>query len=147
VNRWSIIADFGEVARCVNPRLSIFFHQYGSELLEDLGLKKVNPRVLVARLLINEGEVRIKTPNQKRAWITYQLALDYLAVHRLGLAPNGEESHNILFTKASSFDPTGEIYPIYADQLAILDLLLPRTAGTDKGATALHQIVSAGASN
>src|SRR5262249_17456825 len=68
VNRWSIIADFGEVARSVNPRLSILFHEYGSELLEDAKLKRVNPRGLVANLLMSPGEVRIKSADEERAW-------------------------------------------------------------------------------
>ena len=34
-NRFNIMVDFGEVARCVDPRLSIYFHSLAIELLED----------------------------------------------------------------------------------------------------------------
>jgi hypothetical protein len=126
VNRWSIMADFGEVARSVNPQLSLYFHEVSSKLLEDPKLKKVNPASLDAKLLMSTDiTVRIETRDQKRAWITYQLALDYLASHRLASRRDGEEQHRLLVEKAGSFDEGKEIYPIYADQLAILDLLLP----------------------
>jgi tetratricopeptide (TPR) repeat protein len=121
--RYNIMVDFGEVSRCVDPRLSLFFHSYAMELLEDPTFTEVNPRGIFATLLQEPGQVLIKGTDQLRAWINYQLALDCLAMHRLGQDPEGEKTHDAYFQKARDQDVSKEIFRIYSDQLAILDYL------------------------
>ena len=41
-----------------------------------------NKPTLTARLLKSQGYVLILTNEQKKAWVTYQLALDNLAMYR-----------------------------------------------------------------
>lgn len=123
LQRFNIISDFGEVARCVDPRLSLHFHSYAMELLEDPTFVDVNPRGLLATLLEESGQVFIKGTDQLRAWINYQIALDCLAMHRLGHDPEGDKNHEVYLQKAREQDITKEISRIYFDQLRILERL------------------------
>jgi len=126
-NQVNIVMDFGEVSRSVNPELSLFFHDYGKKILTDPILREIgdNPYPLLNRLLIGEGEINIESKDDKLAWISYQKALDHLAMHRTSGDPKNGEEHKRLFEKAQRLDSTKLIHYIYADQLAILDLLLP----------------------
>jgi hypothetical protein len=119
--------DFGEVARSVDPGLSLFFHKYGKEIMTDPSLLEIgdNPYPLLARLLTSNGEVYIRTKNEKLAWIAYQMALDYLAMQRMPGAADYAAEYQRLFDEAESLDPDREMRRIYDDQLAILDRLLP----------------------
>ncbi len=131
--RYDILVDFGEVARSVDPRLSLFFHSLAMELLEDPALTAVSPRGLLATLLQEPGQVYIKGADQMRAWINYQLALDCLAMHRLGDDPEGEKTHEVYFQKARDLDASKEILRIYSDQLATLDHLTGHRDSTAAG--------------
>jgi tetratricopeptide (TPR) repeat protein len=128
VNQLNIIMDFGEVARSVNPRLSLPFHEYGKKVLEDPVLSQVgdNPYGLFVRLQMSEGQVQLENKNKKMAWVEYQLALDYLALERVEVQTDLEKQHEHHMEKALSLDPDKAVHPIYADQLSILDRLLPR---------------------
>jgi Flp pilus assembly protein TadD len=126
-NQLNIVMDFGEVARSVDPGLSLFFHKYGKEIMTDPSLLEIgdNPYPLLARLLTSNGEVYIRTKNEKLAWIAYQMALDYLAMQRMPGAADYAAEYQRLFDEAESLDPDREMRRIYDDQLAILDRLLP----------------------
>lgn len=126
-NQLNIVMDFGEVARSVDPGLSLFFHKYGKEIVTDPSLLEIgdNPYPLLARLLTSNGEVYIRTRNDKLAWIAYQTALDYLAMQRMSAATDYAGEYQRLFDEAESLDPDREMRRIYDDQLAILDRLLP----------------------
>jgi|SRR6267154_912677 len=126
-NQLNIIMDFGEVARSVDPGLSLFFHERGKKVLEDpvLGQMGENPLGLYARMLTGEGGVYLDGKDQKLVWVEYQIALDYLALYRLGAEPDAEKQHQHRLTKALAMDLDQVTHAIYLDQSAILDRLLP----------------------
>jgi len=126
-NQLNIIMDFGEVARSANPGLSLYFHERGKKLLEDPALSQMgeNRFGLSAQLLTSEGTVYVDGNELKMAWVEYQIALDYLALQRLEAQKDAEKHHDRRLAKALSMDPDKVIHPIYADHLAILNLLLP----------------------
>ena len=131
----NVMVDFGEVARTVYPQLSQWFHEQALKLLdnpETASLPQVRT-ILEARLIKTDVSVFIESDIQRRAWVTYELALDHLATTRLEGKTNNKEqrSHDELLSTARKLDARDEIYPIYRDQLAILDQFLP--------ATPLHQ--------
>lgn len=123
--------DLGEVVRSVNPELSLSFHEWGDRILKDpvLGKLQANRDALGARLLTREGYILLVDLEQKQAWINYQLALDHLALSRVeaGKRSNHLREHDRLLKKGLAQDKTREVFPIYEDQLAILDR--PRPSG------------------
>lgn len=131
----NVTMDFGEMARAVAPELSIMFHQQGASLLdnaETANLEQVKQR-LGAQLLMSNQYVEIADDPQRRSWVNYMLALDHLAVARRLEAAAGDSSearmnraeHDRLLQAARVLDPRATVYPLYADQLAILDRLAP----------------------
>jgi tetratricopeptide (TPR) repeat protein len=131
----NVTMDFGEMARAVAPELSIVFHQQGQNLLNNAAtadLAQVK-QALGAQLLMSRQYVSIADDPQRRSWINYMLALDHLAIARRLEAGAGDSpgarmnraEHDRLLTEARVLDPRGSVYPIYADQLAILDRLAP----------------------
>jgi tetratricopeptide (TPR) repeat protein len=131
IERLNIVMDFGEVARSVNPDLSLFYHDWGARILDDPKASRAgdNPFDLGAALLLKEGQVRISGKNEKLAWIEFQLALDNLALHRMDPESHDQHEHDAHFQKALLLDPQKKIHPIYEDQLAILNLCLPGREG------------------
>lgn len=129
VNQLNIIMDFGEVARSVYPRLSLSFHEHGKKLLDDPVLCEVgdNPFGLFVRLLMSDGQVYLEGKKAKMAWVEYQIALDCLALERMEGPLNFQKQHDSHMETALSLDPDKAVYPIYGDQLLILDHLLPRS--------------------
>jgi hypothetical protein len=126
----NIVMDFGEVARSVDPDLSLFFHNYGKKVFTDPVLSKVgdNPFPLFGRLLMSDGEYTLESKEEKRAWIAFQRALDYLAMERIFDDPQYAAEHKRLVEQAGRLDANKLVQQIYTDQLAILDLLLPPPA-------------------
>jgi tetratricopeptide (TPR) repeat protein len=127
----NVAMDFGEVARSVEPRLALTFHEYGKKLFNDpvLGVAGNNPSNLQARFLMSDGGIDIETRDEKLAWIAYQTALDHLAILRRTGDQEHVAEHKRLFEKAQRFDANKNIKLIYDDQIAILDLLLPGVKG------------------
>jgi tetratricopeptide (TPR) repeat protein len=127
INQLNIVMDFGEVARSGNPASSLQFHEIGRRIIEDPVRSEIgeNRFTLEANLVVREGKVYLETRKQKLAWSEYQLALDYLALQRKNLQSDGKQQHDLHLTQAKTLDPDQEIYPIYLDQLEILDRLLP----------------------
>jgi hypothetical protein len=93
IERLNIVMDFGEVARSVNPELSLSYHHWGRRILDDPKASQAgdNPFDLGAALLLKEGQVHISGNNEKLAWIEFQLALDNLARHRMSRESNGQQ--------------------------------------------------------
>ena len=130
VTQLNIVMDFGEIARSGQPDFSLFFHERGKRIVEDpvLSQQGDNEFGLAARLLLGgEGYVSIETKAQKLAWIEYQIALDYLALQRKHFQLDGKAQHDLRLKKAMEMDSEKTILPIYQDQLAVLNLLLPGT--------------------
>jgi tetratricopeptide (TPR) repeat protein len=127
----NVAMDFGEVARSVDPELSLVFHEYGKKLVSDpvLSMTGNNQASLQARILTGEGEITIDTKDEKRAWIAYQIALDHLAIERTAGEKEHAAEHKRLLEKAQRLDAEKKIFRLYLDQLAILDLLKPAKAG------------------
>jgi tetratricopeptide (TPR) repeat protein len=127
----NVAMDFGEVARSVDPDLSLLFHEYGKKLINDpvLSMTGNNQAPLQARILMGEGEITIDTKDEKRAWIAYQTALDHLAIERDSGDQSHAGEHQRLLEKAQRLDTEKKVYRLYADQLAILDKLMPAKAG------------------
>jgi len=127
VTQLNIVMDFGEIARSEQPDFSLFFHERGRKIVEDPGLSQQGENAfgLSAQLLLGEGYVVIETKAQKLAWIEYQIALDYLALQRKGFQLDGMKQHDLRLKSAMEMDPEKAVLPIYQDQLAVLNLLLP----------------------
>jgi tetratricopeptide (TPR) repeat protein len=123
----NVAMDFGEIARSIDPELSLSFHDYGKKILGNPVLRELgdNPYPLLNKLLRSDGQIYMESKNDKLAWISYQKALDHLAIHRTSGDAKHAEEHQRLFEKAQRLDSTKFIHYIYVDQLAILDLLLP----------------------
>ena len=130
----NILMDFGEIARSVNPRLAMDFRKWGERVLEDPEIQRLeeNRSVYGVTLLLHQPNTRVSIEgrDEKRAWLTYQLALDYLAVYRIeGSGREGDKNllrHKELLSRARKLDEKGRIYIIYEDQLKILERFLPR---------------------
>ncbi|GEM_PF-5821530 len=129
-NHLNIIMDFGEVARSVNPQLSLDYRTYARKVIADpvLNQLKENRWVFQNRLLTSEGTIYIESQDSKLAWIEYQTALDYLAMERLEVDDGFNDKHIEHFEKAQELDKDKSAHYIYIDQLAVLDLLLPAKA-------------------
>jgi tetratricopeptide (TPR) repeat protein len=130
-NQLHIVMDFGEVARSVNPGLSLIYHEFGKKVMDDPVLSQLeeNRMALQAQLLMSQGQVIfVEGKDAKMAWIEYQTALDHLAIQRNSPDEDHVEKHEKHLEKAKELDPCEDIYPIYLDQLTILDLLLPEQA-------------------
>lgn len=129
INYINILSDFGEIARSASPETSIQYHEYANQVLDDPSLNKlsINRGTLLVKLLVHERntEIYINEWNEKRAWITYQLALDYLSQYRMQRVAKDKTQHDSLLARAKTLDKDGKILPIYKDQLAILNILLP----------------------
>lgn len=127
----NIVMDFGEVARSVNPELSLAYHNYGKKILSDPVMSETgdNPYPLLARMLTSEGELSIDGKDDKLAWVTYQIALDYLAMERLFNDAKFGEEHTRLVREAETLDAKNLVRYIYDDQLRILDMQLPEKEG------------------
>jgi len=128
INLLHIVMDFGEVARSGDPWVSLHFHKLGRKILDNPRLNKLGDNAfgLTARLLVvGDRDVFIETQEQKLAWIEYQIALDHIAMHRKGIAEDGQAQHDAMFETAKGKDSDGIALSIYNDQLAILDRLLP----------------------
>jgi len=127
VTRLNIVMDFAEVARSVNPALSVYFHNRGNQIVNDpiLSQANENPFPLRVKLLLGTGSLILETPDHKRAWIQYQLALDYLAMFRMESKEEQKQEYDRLLEAALDIDKSREIHPLFLDQFAILDLLLP----------------------
>lgn len=133
IQQLNVTKDFGEIARSVRPDISIVFHQRGNKLLDgaDTASLPQNKSALGVQLLMSSKYVSIDGDRQRRAWINYQLALDHLAVARLGADVEGSSDpqkhlaeHDRLLKTAQQLDADASVYPIYVDGLAILDRLL-----------------------
>lgn len=133
INRINIVIDLGEIARSVDPLTSIWYHKHSLKIINDpvLSRLKANQLYFGIELLISQGKIYLKDENQLRAWTYYQLALDHLVLYRYGFNPKeNKEEHDNLLKKAQKLDRVPDMftdhhsYPIYKDQLAVLDILL-----------------------
>lgn len=123
----NIVMDFGEIARSTNPRLAIDFHKWGLQLLDDPVVSQLplNAGALGIRLLTRKGYRSLASSTDKRAWIKYQLALDYLSLHNKEKIPEHLKLHGNFLKEAKTLDKKNNIFAIYEDQLEILNLLVP----------------------
>lgn len=123
----NIVMDFGEVARSVDPDLSLAYHNFGKRILTDPALSDAgdNRFPLLARMLTSEGELSIEEQDDKLAWVTYQAALDHLAMQRISGDAQYAADHTRLVEEADKLDTKKLVRYIYDDQLRILNLLLP----------------------
>ena len=128
INQYNVVMDFGEIARTIDPRVSIIFHELGFRILNDpvISKRSENSEGFGVRLLTRDGYVTLDNLAQKLALIKYQLALDYLALHRIE-RKKGENLtlHNDLLKEAKKLDKNNYVVQIYKDQLEILNRLLP----------------------
>jgi hypothetical protein len=130
--------DFGEVARCVAPEVAKQLHEAALRFLDDSATANLpqTKAALLAQLLKSDGQVIIDSDAGRRAWVDYQLALDNLAVTRKCASAGAYESkaqqaHDSFLDSARRRDPDGKLYPIYLDQLAVLDQFLPPCSSLD----------------
>ena len=132
----NIVMDLAEVARSVDPALSVFFHDAGKDIIEDPKRYRSgeNPFPLLARLLKKDGQrVTIDTKDEKLSWVAYHLAVDHLALERMTGDPSHREDHDRYYAEAKELDPDEKMHDIYKDQRAILDALMPDEVRDDNG--------------
>ena len=124
----NIVMDFGEIARSVDPSLSLYFHDFGKKIMTNPDWRDngENKFPIFARFLMSEGWVQLDGKDDKLAWIDYQRALDYLAMERRNDDLPEGDNHDTYFARAQRLDSKKQVYNIYKDQLQILDLLLPK---------------------
>jgi tetratricopeptide (TPR) repeat protein len=140
ITQLSVLVDLGEVARTTDPSLSVWYHQFAQEIADDPKLANL-PDIagtIGGRLLASDAErtFRLKNSVQKRAWITYQLALDHLALCDLGTDSRANQAeHDRLMDQARKLDAGTTVLPgeatlldIYNDQSKILQKLIPGVA-------------------
>ena len=136
IQQLNVIMDFGEIARAQRPDFALTFHRLADKLLSnpDTAMLEENKAGLQVQLLIHKGEtVFIAGEDQRRAWVNYETALDHLALQRRdeqqasGTAPSDHEQseHDRFLAQARLLDKEKNVYAVYADQLAILDKLVP----------------------
>ncbi len=125
--RLHVLVDLGEVVRSNYPEYALQLHKQAEQFLDDPTIMELpeNKPTLTARLLKSQGYVLILTNEQKKAWITYQLALDNLAMYRKYDDKSYLAKHKKLFKAAKKLDRSENIIAIYHDQKTILDILLP----------------------
>ena len=131
INILNVVTDFGEIARYTSPGLSLWYHRRGIEIIDDPAAwsHKDNSLPYSANLLLRDGYVYMKSADQKRAWVIYSLALDHLALSRLGVeSERNRRQHDELKRRAARLDPRKDergAAEVYQDQLAILDKFVP----------------------
>ena len=130
INQINVVIDFGEIARTINPILSIWYHKRGLELLDNPVTSQLpeNESTFEIRLLTKKDSekkdpVSLKTSAEKRALISYQLALDYLILYKKEKSPEHKKLHGNFLSEAKALDKMGNVIPIYEDQLKIIALL------------------------
>lgn len=129
-NAINIVADFGEIARTNDPNLALLYHESALRMLSNREIREMpeNRRGFVGKLLTKRETIYVETMENLAAWLKYQLALDHLAVHRRNSdkGNTARDRHDTLLKEAKKIDPKEAIYPIYEDQLEILNRLLPQ---------------------
>ena len=126
-NEIAVLADLGEIVRHTDPALSLYYHKWAAEILEQP--KEARPRT--AELGVNiklhkeSRTLSIFGPDDMRAMIKFNLALDYLASHRLGGKADDLNLHRKFLSEAKKLDAEEVIAAVYEDQLKVLDMLLP----------------------
>jgi tetratricopeptide (TPR) repeat protein len=128
LNHINIVADLGEVARCINPSYAVFYHKLAQQLLDDPKLSQLpeNQAVLGIRLLLGEGYYQARTLQQKRAFVKYHLALDYLASYGLSEAEDALNKHKALLEEAKKLDEDAALLPIYEDGVNVIQRFLDK---------------------
>ena len=124
----NIVMDLAEVARSVNPELSVSFHDVGKGIIENAKHYKSgdNPFPVLARLLKQDGRsVTLYTKDEKFSWVAYHMAVDYIALGRMTGDSNYADEHDRYYEEARKLDPDENVHDIYKDQRAILDALMP----------------------
>jgi tetratricopeptide (TPR) repeat protein len=126
VNHLNVVADLGEVARCIDPNFAIYYHKLAQQLLDDPKLSQLpeNQMALGVRLLLKDGYYVMRTEAQKRAYVKYQMALDHLAGFRLRRDPESQRRHQTLLAEAKKLDEDAMLLPIYEEGIRIIDLLI-----------------------
>jgi tetratricopeptide (TPR) repeat protein len=130
INELNVLMDFGEIARTIDPRLSLIFHSEAQKLLSDpvrSALRDNSMPLQSCLLAIDSGCVGLESPKKKSAWIRYQLSLDYAAIHRMEADSAGTcaKMGDSLYAQAQALDTGNQVYPIYLDQLQILTQFVP----------------------
>ena len=126
----NVIMDFGEVARARFPSYSLDYHTHASKVLSDPILRNIeaNKGTFQVRLLKDPDKriMWLESEQEKRAWIKYQIALDYLALYSLSEQPKEEHwSEHLRFLKeAASEDIDVKALRIYSDQKRVLGELI-----------------------
>ncbi|MBU0965868.1 MAG: hypothetical protein KKA54_05735 [Proteobacteria bacterium] len=127
INQLNLVMDFGEIARATNPELSIEFHKWGLQILDDPVNNQLpqNASSFGVQLLTRDGYRSLETSSDKRVWINYQLALDYLSLYKKEKKPEHFKLHDNYLNEAKSLDQKNDFVAIYEDQLEILKILTP----------------------
>lgn len=125
INTLAILCDLGEISRCINPKLSIYYHESALQLIVDPKLNNLSQVCdPIGNTLIHKNEfVCIATYEHRISWIKYQLCLDFYAQMKIDTTLTNTLSHKCdkFLDEAQKTDPNKEIYPIYEDQLKTLE--------------------------
>jgi tetratricopeptide (TPR) repeat protein len=125
-NEFTVIIDLGEIARHINPQVSLDYHKRAGEILDQP--KESQPRNITSAIGIklhrSDTTINLYKPEQKKALVMFYLALDYLAMHRLDGKKSDLALHRKSLSEAKKLDAENIVMPIYDDQLEVLDTLL-----------------------
>ncbi|MFZ0391929.1 MAG: tetratricopeptide repeat protein [Calditrichia bacterium] len=130
-NQIHILSDLGEVARPILPDLSLALHKEALRLLQKpeimaLSNNRAAYHISILRYPVENPQVFVFTPEEKKSWIYYQIALDHLALQRINPAcMDCASRHNQYLEMAFQLDISRQIEAVYRDQLSILNIFLP----------------------
>jgi tetratricopeptide (TPR) repeat protein len=127
-----VIMDFGEISRLFKPNLALDYHRRALLIISDEKLKDLeqNKGTFGINLLsILPGQtIYLDNLNYKKAWINYQIVLDYYAMYINGLIGIDKYRENTeeLYRTAKELDRVGLAHYIYSDQKQVIDLIIDR---------------------
>ena len=129
IHQLNVLLDFGEIARSIDPALALRYHNQARATLKDAKASQLRLNQASFRyqplMAANSSTIIFKEVDEKRAYIDYHRALDFLAQARLAQHSLAREKHDRALSDAQSLDKGAALLPVYEDQLKILDFFLP----------------------
>ena len=125
------IMDFGEISRLIDPELALNYHNHALKVISDEKLRDYEPNKLTFGIKLLKrytGTISLSNIDQKKAWINYQLALDYYSLYKKGKINYNDylENTDELYKTAKELDKNAQVSYIYYDQKMVIDFINDR---------------------
>lgn len=125
-NEFEVVADLGEIIRHKEPEVSLDYHRWAREILDQPKEDQPNTMGLSVFIRLHRSSGTLAVAKQdKKTVLMYYIALDYLAMYRIGGKKRDLNLHRESLLAAKKLDPDLVIADVYEDQLKVLDMLLP----------------------